>query len=258
MVILQSGSSITVAAGGRIDVREGAGDNASDGDIAYACDGGGSDGAIGDGGAGSPGFIQLQVPSGQVATVVDPDGSFPRRNSKYDPSPWLDPTNTFNPVEFTPVSVAISTWYDLGRTIARVPGATPAFTFGGLDAFGFVMTDASGNVVDPAGTDIVCDYIGQLDPITRQYKPGQEPRSDFIPPNASVKVEFEGANAVVEGSKETDPATITLWSPTPAVANGMQFLRWRITFNLAAAPGSTLSPDSPRPTIQSISVPAEF
>jgi hypothetical protein len=63
---------------------------------------------------------------------------------------------------------------------------------------------------------------------------------------------------VVDGSKEIDPASITLWSQTAAVADGMQFLRWRITFDLAAAPGSTLNPDSPRPTIQSISVPADF
>jgi hypothetical protein len=255
MVVLQSGSTVTVSSGAKIDVREGSGDRASQGDVYLSCD---QSGAMGDGGHGSPGFIQLQVPAGSVASVVDAVGSFPRRNSAFDPSPWIDPSNTLNPVEFTPISVAISTWYDLGRTIARVPGSTPAFSFGGLDANGFVQTDGSGNVLDPAGTNIVCDYLGELDPVTRNYKPGQEPKSDFIPPNASVKVEFQGANAVVEGSKEIDPVSITPWSPAASVADGMQFLRWRITFDLTAAPGSVLSPDSPRPTIQSISVPADF
>ena len=198
------------------------------------------------------------VPAGQVATVADPTGSFPRRNSKFDPSPWIDPSNTLNPVEFTPISVAVSTWYDLGRVITRAPGSTPDFTFGGLDANGFVKTDGSGYVLDPAATDVVCDYLGQIDPVTRQYKPGQQPRSDFIPTNASVKVEFQGASAVVEGSKEIDPASTTNWSPTAAVADGMQFLRWRITFDLTAAPGSTLSPESPRPTVQSIQVQVGF
>jgi hypothetical protein len=213
---------------------------------------------MGDGGAGGQGFIQLQVPAGQLASVVDSAGSFPRAKSKFDPLPWVDPTNTLNPAEFTPISGALSTWYDLGRAIARAPGSTPAFSFGGLDGNGLVRTDADGNVLDPAGTDIDCDYLGQIDPLTRTYKPGQEPRSNFIPPNASVKVEFQGANAVVEGSKEIDPGTITLWSPNADVANGMQFIRWRITFDLTAAPGSTLSPDSPRPVVQSVRVTSDF
>ena len=123
---------------------------------------------------------------------------------------------------------------------------------------GLVQTDASGNVLDPAHTDVVCDYLGQLDPITRQYKPGQEPRSDFIPPNATVKVEFQGASAVVEGSKEIDPASTTLWAASPSVANGMQFIRWRITFDLTANSGGSLAPDTPRPTVQSIQVTSDF
>jgi hypothetical protein len=258
MVILQSGSSITVNAGGKIDVREGAGDSASDGDVYGSCDDGGSDGAMGDGGAGGQGFIQLQVPAGQLATVVDSSSSFPRRNSKFDPLPWIDSSNTLNPVEFTPISVGVSTWYDLGRVITRSPGSTPSFNFGGLDGAGFVQTDADGNVIDPSGTDVVCDYLGQIDPITRTYKPGQEPKSDFIPPNASVQVEFQGANAAVEGSKEIDPGSITLWSGTVAVANGMQFIRWRITFDLTARPGDVLTPDTPKPVVQSIQIHSQF
>ena len=261
MVIVQSGTSIFVDAGARIDVREGGGDRADDRDYyvnSSSCTGDGSDGvAIGDGGPGGQGFIQLQVPAGQVASVIDSAGSFPRAKTKYDPVPWIDPNNIFNPVEFTPFSVAISTWYDLGRVIARSPGSTPAFSFGGLDASGLVTTDGSGNVLDPSHTDIVCDYLGQFDPITRTYRPGQEPKSDFIPPNASIKVEFQGASAVVEGSKEVDPASVTPWTASPTVADGMQFIRWRITFDLTAS-GGVLSPDTPRPAVQSIVVHSNF
>jgi hypothetical protein len=259
MVILQSATGIQIDAGAIINVEEGGGERADDFDsYEVSCSGGGSDGAMGDGGPGGQGFIQLQVPAGQTATVVDADGSFPRRRNKYDPSPWLDPSNTLNPVEFTPASTAISRWYDFGRMIARAPGATPSFSFSGLDANGLVQTDADGNVLDPAGTDVVCDYLGQIDPITRQYKPGQEPKADFIPPNATIKVEFQGANAIAEGSKEADPASFTNWSASPSIADGMQFIRWRISFDLTANTSDPLGPDTPRPTVQSIQIPAQF
>jgi hypothetical protein len=140
----------------------------------------------------------------------------------------------------------------------RPPAATnPLFDFGGLDAQGFVLTDAAGNVLSPSTTDIVCSYLGQFDPVTRQYKPGEQPRSNFIPPNASVRVEFQGANAIVEGSKEVDPATLTAWSASPSVADGRQFLRWRITFDLTAD-GSVLTTDVRLPMVERIQVPAEF
>jgi hypothetical protein len=255
MVILQSATSILVNSGAIFDVREGHGDVASAGDVYTACD---LSGAPGDGGHGGEGFIQLQVPPGQTATVVDSSSAFPRKNQKYDPLPWVDPTNTMNPVEFTPISVAMSTWYDLGRMIARAPGTTPVFSFGGLDANGLVQTDADGNVLDPAGTDVECDYLGQYDVIRHRYVPGQEPKSDFIPPNASVKVEFQGANAIVEGSKEVDPLTVTSWSVAPAVASGHQFIRWRITFDLTANTSDPLAPDTPRPTIQKIQIHSQF
>jgi len=261
MVILQSSTTIEVDAGAVLDVREGQGDSASDGDVyngGICSDDGGADGAIGDGGHGGQGFVQLQVPLGQTATVVDAASAFPRKNSKFDPLPWIDPTNVQNPVEFSPVSAALSKWFDLGRMVARAPGSAPVFSFGGLDASGFVQTDAEGNVLDPQDTDIVCDYLGEFDAVLHAYKAGREPRSDYIPPNASVKVEFQGASAIVEGSKEVDPTSLTAWSPTSSVADGMQFIRWRITFDLSAHSSDPVSADTPRPTVQSIRIPTRF
>jgi hypothetical protein len=247
-IVVQSATSITIGPGGRVDVTGGLGERGTKSSAYLQCQ---HDGGPGSGGNGGAGLVQLQVPAGTTATVVDPSGITPA-------SSWLDPTNTAHPVDFTSTSAAISLWFDLGRTIARPPAFThPAFDFSGLDPQGFVPTDAGGNVVDAAHVDVVCDYLGQLDPKTKQYRPGQEPRSDFIPTNASVRVEFQGGDAVVEGSREVDPISITPWSPTAAIASGHQFLRWRVTLDLTAH-GEPLTPDLPRPTVQRVKVGARF
>ncbi len=258
MVVIQSSTDIRLDSGAVIDVREGIGKRAAIGDVYGSCNDAPSSGAPGDGGPGGQGFVQLQLPAGQTATVVDSKGAFPRRSAKYDPLPWIDQSNTLNPVEFTPISMAISTWYDLGRMVARQPGTSPTFTFGGLDPSGLVLTDADGNVLDPAGTDIECDYLGEYDEVHHAYKAGKSPKSDFIPPNASVRVEFQGANAIVEGSKEVDPSSTTIWSGSSSVASGCQFVRWRITFDLTANTNDPLTPDTPRPTVQKIQIHAQY
>jgi hypothetical protein len=194
------------------------------------------------------------VPAGQTATVVNPSSGTKPTTS------WVDPTNTLNPAEFTPASVAFSKWFDLGRVTSRPPLSTnPVFSFSGLDAQGFVATDASGNIPSPATVDIVAGYLGQRDPLTnyKLYKAGEEPRGDFVPTNATIRIEFQGANPIVEGSKEVDPATITAWARSPVFANGMQFLRWRITFDITAD-GSPFSPTTRIPAVQRIEVPVDF
>jgi len=254
MVILQSATSILVPAGAVINVLRGDGDSAADGNDYFSNDEGGLDGAMGDGGHGGAGMIQLQVPAGQTATVVTPLASL-----KPDTS-WVDPTNTLNPSEFTPVSMAISKWFDLGRVTARPPpGTHPVFSFGGLDLQGFVVTNPDGTIASPATTDIVCGYLGQRDPLTnyKLYKKGEEPRGDFIPTNATVRVEFQGASAVAEGSKEVDPGSLTAWSPSPSVASSRQFLRWRITLDITAD-GSQLAPTTRLPAIHRVQVHADF
>jgi hypothetical protein len=247
-ILVQSATSITIAAGGQISVAAGLGEKATKSNAYLQCQ---HDGGPGSGGNAGAGVIQLQVPAGTTANVTD--------TTSLDPlASWLDPTNTLHPVDFTSLSAAVSQWYDLGRAIARPPaGASPAFDFSGLDGQGLVPTDADGFVVDPAHVDVVCDYLGQIDPKTKQYRLGQEPKSDFIPPNASVKVEFQGADAIVEGSREVDPATITNWSPVAAIANGHQFIRWRVTLDLTAH-GEPLTAELPRPTVQRVKVGARF
>jgi hypothetical protein len=241
-VLLQSGTSVVIRSGALIDVSGGAGATATKTMSGLA---------IGAGGNGGAGLIQLQVPTGGVADVEDTASLVPLAS-------WVDPQNVKNPSAFSPDSVAISTWWDLGRTIARPPlGATPSFLFSGLDTYGYVPTDSDGNVLDPAALDVICDDLGTLDPLTRQYLPGRQPRSDFIPPGCRIRVEFQGGDAVVAGSHEVDPASFTSWSPNAAIGNGHQFLRWRITFTIADD-SHPLGPLSPRPVVQQVTVHAGF
>jgi len=254
-IVVQSATAILLKSGAVLDVRRGLGDNASPkNEYDVSCDDS-SGGTPGDGGDGGHGLIQLQVPAGTTATVVHP-GTNDTNGSLRPPSSWIDPTNTLAPVEFTSLSVALSAWYDFGRIVAR-GGGVPALSFGGLDANGFVATDGAGHVLAPSTTDILCGYLGQIDPLTKTYLPGEEPRADFIPPNAKVKVEFQGADAIVAGSKEVDPATLTAWSPTVTVASGRQFVRWRVTFD-TTADGSPLAPSTRRPIVERVEIHADF
>jgi hypothetical protein len=209
-------------------------------------------GKVGGGGAGGDGVIQLQLPGTQMADVEDPDGSLTA-------DAWVDPMNLSNPAEFTPKTMAQSRWYDMGRAICRDGGTAPRFQFRGLDvATGRVLTDSEGYVLDPDDVSIRVDYLGQPDPQSPgKFLPGQEPRANFIPPNASVIVEFQGADAVAEGSKEVDPATVTEWVGDPSVADGMQFIRYRIKFDITAD-DSELEVTTPRPSVQRIAIDAEF
>ena len=255
MVVFQSSTSILIEAKGFIDVRRGVGEDASDTNDYAPCVSVTDN--IGDGGLGGHGLIQLQVPAGQTATVTSP-GTTDTNGSIRPPASWIDPTNTMAPVEFTSISVALSKWFDVGRVIKRSPvGTNPVFSFTGTGANGGVLTDLDGNVLSPESIDIDCGYLGQFDPIAKTYLPGEEPRAEFVPPNATVVVEFQGADALVPGAKEVDPATVTGWSGEVAFASGHQFIRWRVTFNLTAD-GSVLSTLSRRPVIERVQVHAEF
>ena len=250
---IQSGTSILVSSGAVLDVTGGQGDDAENDNFYFVCDNGTSNGDPGDAGDGGNGLIQLQVPAGATPTIVNASTSLKPLTS------WVDQTNTLNPVEFTRVSVALSTWFDVGRVTTRAPANTnPLFSFGGLDASGLVITDANGYILNPSATDISCGYLGQLDPLKqRGYLQGEEPINDFIPTDATIKVEFQGANPIVEGSSEVDPTTLTSWSVAPAIANGMKFLRWRVTLDIDKD-ASGLTPSQRLPAIQSVQVHAHF
>ena len=255
MVVFQSSTSVLIEAGGYIDVRRGLGDDAGNDNDYFSCTSTGDN--PGDGGHGGDGLIQLQVPAGSTAIVVDP-GTTDTNGSIRPPASWIDPSNTLAPVEFTPISIALSQWFDLGRVIERAPlGTNPLFTFRGTDADGLVITDIDGNVLEPDSADIVCGYLGQIDPIAKTYLEGEEPRGDFVPTNATVKVEFQGADALVPGSKEIDPATVTTWSASVSIASGRQFIRWRVTFDLTAD-ASEFTTLTRRPVIERLQIYADF
>ena len=249
--IFQSAHSIRVEDGARLDVGGGQGGWAYPGmELLLSCPGGEKD-AIGSAGDGAIGLVQLQVPVGTTADVgagVD-----------ITPGAWVDPNNQRNPAELTSRSAAVSAWFDLGRVIARlVEGKPPRFTIHGLDVDGFVVTDAEGSQPDPHSVDVRCDYLGQFDPLRPgEYVHGEEPRAYWIPPNATVQLEFQSADAVVPGSKEVDPATFSDWSPSPAIGAGRQFLRWRASFDVTAD-GSDLEPRSRRPAVQFVRVRGEY
>ncbi len=254
-IVLQSGAGIVIEDGAVLDVRHGRGNDAAQDNDYADCSSTGDN--PGDGGHGGDGLIQLQVPPGATAVVVEP-GTNDSNGSLRPPASWVDPANVLAPAEFTPISMALSTWHDFGRVIARTPvGTNPLLRFAGTDESGLVLTDGDGLLPDPAAADIEVGYLGQVDPETGAYLEGEEPRGDWIPPNATVRVEFQAADAIAPGSKEVDPATLTAWSGDVAIGNGRQFLRWRITFDVTAD-GSALTPWSRRPIVERIEVGAEF
>ena len=153
----------------------------------------------------------------------------------------------------------VSHWIDTGRVLTRPPtGTNPIFHFWGTDGAGRVLTDPEGFLLNPASLPFQIDYLGQLDPRTGGYFRGEEPVENFVPRNASVTIEFQGADAIAEGSREVDPASLSGWDPDPAaVANGRQLIRWRITFDVTAD-GSELDARTRRPAVQRLELPFEF
>jgi hypothetical protein len=201
-------------------------------------------------GKGGDGLVQLQVPRGQIATVSG--------NPILPVESWTDPTNTLNPSEITPESVAISRWLDMGRVIRREPaGTNPIFRFSGTGAAGKVLTDLAGYIENPEQKPFGIDYLGLRDPASGQFLSGEEPRPNYIPENAEVFIHFQAADALSEGSKEVDPLTITPWDASPAVANNKQFIRYRITFNVSKN-GETISDQTRRPVVQRLRLDFEF
>ncbi len=254
VIIVQSGTSVTVEEGATLNVQGGKGSGAT-GTVTppgrqELCQNK-KQSNIGGGGSGSVGILQLQPPAGTVANV--------HSGANITRAGWVDKGNVHNPSELTADSRAVSRWYDMGRMIERPPrGSAPVFSFRGLDPeSGQVLTDSSGNIADPERLDAEIHFLGHADPRKPGgFLPGQEPRPNFIPTNTSITVEFQGANALVPGSKEIDRHTWTEWSATPSIANGMQFLRYRVTFDIAL--NDVLTETSPRPSVQRLWIRAEF
>ncbi len=203
----------------------------------------------GEGGEG--GLVKLRTPRGTVAEV-HPDAEITE-------GAWVDPQNLFLPAPMVPISSAVSRWYDHGRTVSRIPvGTRPAFRFRGTDADGFVRTDAEGNVIDPSSASFRVLYPGQRDPENpAQFLPGEEPRRDFVPTNSTVRIQFQGADAIRPGSGQVDPATMTDWVASASLLSGHQFLRFRVTFDISAN-GQGPSLRSRRPAVTELWIDVEL
>jgi hypothetical protein len=189
-----------------------------------------------------------------------PAGLTPQIGANIFIKPDLGPGQSavkFPPSEITPISVAQTTWIDVGRVITR-SNTSPTWAFRGTDPnTGFVITDPSGDIPNPDQNTIRVDMLPVVDPVTGMIlEPG---KGNFIPQDNTVKVEFQGGDADVPGSK--DVGAVTAWSPTIDIANGHQFVRYRVTFNIADVsknPGAQLSPDSRLSAVRFIKLPFDF
>lgn len=233
-VVLKSGTSIDVLPGALVEVRGGGGNNTGIDACTTGC--------------GGDGLVQLQVPLGSVARM---QGTIQPATS------WVDPLNERQPAEFGSVSMGVSRWIDLGRTIDRASdGSRPAFSFLGTDASGAVIRDANGFILQPEQQSFRVGYLGRVDEETGLFFPGEEPVADWIPTNAEVWIEFQGADAIAPGSKEVGSSG-TAWSPDPGVAQGRQFVRFRVRFDVATD-GSQITAATRKPAVLELRVDLEF
>ena len=78
-----------------------------------------------------------------------------------------------------------------------------------------------------------------------------------------MRFEFQAANAIAPGSKEVDPKTVIpapdRWTSDIRVANGRQFIRYRVIFHIdEEGMGEGLSINSSKPTLRWLKLPFEF
>lgn len=92
--------------------------------------------------------------------------------------------------------------------------------------------------------------------------------NDFIPSptqpgGARVQILFQGADADINGNVDTttiapDPLTDPFGTPDLTLLAGKRFIRFTVSFNIAATPGSSPSPSSPRPQVKFLKIPFRF
>jgi len=248
--------------------------------------------SVGDGGYGGHGIVQLQVPdwttdlvvedpASIVATLCEVDWTGPictGKNSITNPhcgcteggnncafkyhhykvhydaqdNPSLpmtqdclvDPAKT--PTTLGPLSYGLSRWIDMGQVTERPPvGGIPAprfLGFLGIDASGVVITQ-NGYIPNPELNDIEVDAPDL----------GLE---DYIPAENEVAILFQGARALVPGSKATDPASFTSWTADITSLSGYQFVRFRIA--LDTAHGVPLTATNPKPQVNIVKIRVEY
>jgi hypothetical protein len=248
--------------------------------------------SVGDGGFGGHGIVQLQVPDwtqdlvvenpdGLAAAICEVDWDGPRctgHNSQTNPHCGCNATGTncafrfwhYNvnydqydnpslpvtldclvppertPTFLGPLSYGLSRWIDMGQTIHRDPvGGFPPprlLDFVGIDAGGVVIT-SNGYIPNPDLYDIEVDAPDV----------GME---DYIPDGNEVAILFQGADALVPGSKVPDPASVTDWTADLASLSGKQFVRFRV--RLDTADGVPLTAANPKPQVNRVRVKVQY
>ncbi|MEW6747591.1 MAG: hypothetical protein AB1486_33080 [Planctomycetota bacterium] len=253
-IILQSARSITMKRESgwdpRFDVSGGKGNPAQRDcpDNSANC-GSRNRNAEGSGGDGGNGVIQIQVPYGLLPDLG---------GATFAPASSLVPPER-TPSEITAMSVAQTVWINTGEVIRRE--ARPLWSFTGTDAAGRVITDEAGFVPEPDLNNFKIDALPVVDPESGDTL--EDEKENYIPPGAYVVIEFQGADAVLPGSKEVDPTSIVpapgVWSPDISIADGHQFIRYRVTFNIADSDrGYTLDPPKRRPVMRFLELPFDF
>ncbi|MEW6744330.1 MAG: hypothetical protein AB1486_16370 [Planctomycetota bacterium] len=200
-----------------------------------------------EGGAGGPGLVQVELPP-EVEFTVPPSFVRPERS-------LVAPEKT--PTELIPLSLGQSRWIYLGRGVFRDDGRGPRFTFTGTDENGYVPTDANGLVVGADAADFTVVTLAVVDPLTGEVV--EPERSDYLPDNAWVRIEFQAALPLPSDPDVVDPTTLTPWSGSIAVADGHPFLRFRVTINIAREDrGYQVGPGLRIPAIQAMRLRFEF
>jgi hypothetical protein len=162
--------------------------------------------------------------------------------------PMVNPTKT--PTNLGPFSYGLSKWVDMGQTIHRsdVSGdPAPRFLgFRGIDAQGVVVT-LNGYIPNPDP---------QLIDITVNAPDWNNGMPNYIPETNEVIVLFQGADALVPGSKVPDPDSVTDWTGDINTLSGKQFVRFRVSLNTAK--DTPLKPTSPKPQVNFVRLRMQY
>jgi len=106
--------------------------------------------------------------------------------------------------------------------------------------------------VDTAASGIVIDwYVNDKNDI--EVDAPDLMKKNFIPNDNEVAVQFQGADAVLPGSKipNENPSVMSDWTWDLASLSGKQFIRFRIRINVAKHSGD-VNPDNSKPQVNFI------
>jgi hypothetical protein len=173
----------------------------------------------------------------------------------------VDPYKT--PSTINAMTFAVSKWIDTGRIMDRFPvnGMTPPVFYGEeTDSyFGFrgVKLGAleKDGPEDWALVDTVNGHVVVGDNDIEVNAP-DVPLPNYIPDDNRVAVQFQGADALMPGSKVPDVDGATEWTTELSSLHGKQFIRFMVGFNVAY--DSTIAPDSLKPQVNKLRIRMKY